>query len=161
MKTTFSTLVLIFCVSLLSYGQNCESELYRSFDFWLGEWEVVDSTGKKLGENVIRKIEGGCIVEEHWVGATGVTGSSWNYVDADSTWNQIWIDAQGSVLKIKGGLEEGSMVMRSEYDELTGEADQVTWTPQKDGSVIQHWIRINRSAELISSSFYGIYRKKE
>jgi hypothetical protein len=154
---------LLFLVALLSYvtkAQDCSSDLHRSFDFWIGDWEVVDTAGKKLGENSIKLIEAGCILEEHWTGSAGGTGSSWNYVDADSTWNQLWIDALGGVLKMSGGMENGSMILRSEWDEASGQYNQITWTPRNDGTVIQHWEALNREGKFVKTVFYGIYRRK-
>ena len=33
----------------------CSAPGYRQFDFWLGDWDVVDSTGKPAGTNRIEK----------------------------------------------------------------------------------------------------------
>jgi hypothetical protein len=71
----------------------------------LGKWEVVDIVGEKLGENEIRIIEGDCFQEEQWTSVTIGMGRSWNYADADSAWNQLWFDARGSVLKIRGSMD--------------------------------------------------------
>src|SRR3982751_4856124 len=50
----------------------------RQFDFWLGDWDVRDATGKLVGRNRITRVQGGCALEEQWSGNGGVTGSSLN-----------------------------------------------------------------------------------
>ncbi|MBK7967386.1 MAG: hypothetical protein IPK10_20365 [Bacteroidetes bacterium] len=81
----------------------CCTENHKAFDFWVGDWMVFDTSGNKIGENKIDKIEGNCIINEHWIGGKGNTGSSYNFYDAtDSTWNQLWIDSQGGNLVLKG-----------------------------------------------------------
>src|SRR4051794_31757889 len=37
----------------------------RQFDFWIGEWNV-EVAGKVVARSSIRRIEGSCIVLEHW-----------------------------------------------------------------------------------------------
>ena len=55
----------------------------RQFDFWLGDWDVRDATGKLVGRNRITRVQGGCALEEQWSGNGGVTGSSLNAYDAE------------------------------------------------------------------------------
>ena len=59
----------------------CSTEEYSQFDFWIGEWEVFDPKGKKVGENTIEKILGGCSLQESWRGASGNVGHSYNIYD--------------------------------------------------------------------------------
>lgn len=143
----------------------CCEEQHSQFDFWIGEWEVVDSIGTKLGENRISNIEGNCIISEHWTGAKGYTGSSYNYYDkSDSTWNQLWIDNRGNILKLKGRFEGGSMVLRSELTEGTKVDwyyNQISWTENRDGTVSQIWEVFDKNHKLLTTVFSGIYVKKE
>ena len=44
----------------------CCTDYHKQFDFWIGEWNVYDTTGHKVGENSIVKLEKGCIINEHW-----------------------------------------------------------------------------------------------
>jgi ketosteroid isomerase-like protein len=143
----------------------CCTEARTQFDFWVGEWIVRDTLGNKLGENQIAKIEGGCILTEHWVGAQGGTGSSYNYYDtSDSSWNQLWIDNSGSILKLKGNKESGSMILKSELQKGSKVAwyyNQITWTPNEDGTVSQLWQIFDKDHRLLQTAFLGIYQRKE
>ena len=80
----------------------------------MGDWTVYDTAGNVVGQNTIKKLENNCIVSEHWRGAKGLTGRSYNYYNmADSTWNQLWIDSNGSNLVLKGKAEPGKMILKS------------------------------------------------
>ena len=84
---------------------------YREFDFWLGEWEVRTAAGSVLaGNSVIEKTLGSCVILENWTGAGGGSGKSFNIYNATSKqWEQIWVDATGSLTKYSGGIKDGAM----------------------------------------------------
>jgi hypothetical protein len=44
----------------------CAAAEHRQFDFWLGDWEVRDATGKLVGHNGIEAAHNGCALIEHW-----------------------------------------------------------------------------------------------
>ena len=120
--------------------------------------------GNKIGENEIEKIEGNCILNEHWKGSNGGTGSSYNYYDVkDSTWNPLWIDNSGNVLKLKGKLiKEGMMCLKSEPKKGKDNkfySNQITWTLNQDQSVTQLWVVTNEQDSVTTTLFIGIYKK--
>jgi len=84
---------------------------YREFDFWVSEWEVRTASGSVLaGNSVIEKILGSCVTLENWTGAGGGSGKSFNIYNATSKqWEQIWVDATGSLTKYSGGIKDGAM----------------------------------------------------
>ena len=61
----------------------CAGAEHRQFDFWLGDWEVSDPAGKRVGHNRIEAAHGGCALIEHWTSVAGVTGTSVNLYDRD------------------------------------------------------------------------------
>lgn len=90
----------------------CEFDThYREFDFWLGEWDVHPANSSALaGTSVIEKILGSCVILENWTGANGGSGKSFNVYDATSKkWEQIWVDASGTLTKYSGGIKDGAM----------------------------------------------------
>lgn len=143
----------------------CCTESHQQFDFWEGDWIVLDTAGNKLGENTISKEEQNCILKEKWRGTQGGTGTSTNYYNStDSTWNQLWISSNGNVLKLRGGLENGNMVLKSEL--IPGQRvdfyyNQITWTPNEDGTVTQRWDVCDKEGNILSTLFLGIYHRKE
>ena len=105
--------VFIFmCGTSLLYAQNntqkkCySSEEFRQFDFWVGEWNVQDSTGAQLGESSVQRILDGCVILENWENKnSGYSGKSFNYYNANlNTWEQKWIDNQGVPIEFKGNF---------------------------------------------------------
>ncbi|TBW27964.1 hypothetical protein [Gramella sp. KN1008] len=161
-------LVLFFCIIGLTAQNetdcNCCSPEHRQFDFWLGDWEVYNSEGEKIGENLIEKIEDNCLISEKWKGKKGSTGRSFNYFDpADSTWNQLWISNTGNILKLKGKAKANKMILKSHI--VNGEKgkyyNQITWTQNGDGSVTQLWEILDENDKFLSETFKGVYRKKD
>ena len=173
-STVFSTL---FCLILASAatGQNdesttcpcCASE-YRQFDFWLGDWVAynLQDSQKVAGTNRIVLLQDSCIIQENWVSQSGqYTGTSYNWYDRQtSRWYQSWIDNQGGSLRMSGGMEGDRMVLYSgEMKNSQGEPylNRITWTPNPDQSVRQHWEISKDQGETWQTVFDGLYRKKE
>lgn len=162
------TLFILFIMTshLNVLAQNdCNSEEYHQFDFWIGDWAVTDTTGKALGENSIQPREKHCILLEQWNGVSGSTGSSFNYFDrTDSTWNQLWIDNQGNKLILKGNREDDKMILSSDFVERadgSSNYNRITWQKNADGTVYQIWDILNKDDAVIQTVFYGVYRRKE
>ena len=135
---------------------------HRQFDFWIGEWDVSDASGKLIGHNNIARSDTGCWLAENWRGESGFTGSSLNAWDGqEKVWRQFWIGADGILLRIAGGLKEGAMVMEGELPKAGGGVQQqrISWTPAPDGSVAQKWDTSDDGGKTWQESFLGIYRK--
>jgi hypothetical protein len=141
----------------------CSTEEYRQFDFWVGDWEVYDASDKTLaGTNHVTLILDGCVLHEHWSGIGGSLGQSFNMYDRRrDLWHQTWVDGSGLLLRLDGGLEGESMVLRGELIGGDGVTRQhrITWTPLDDGSVRQHW-EVSPDGEAWTTVFDGLYRKK-
>lgn len=168
----FSRLFFPFIfISFLSFSQglnsnkcNCCSEVYKQFDFWVGDWVVMKPDGSKAGVNTIVKQQDSCVLQEQWISSRGnYTGTSYNFYNGQlKQWEQIWIDNQGGSLHLKGERKGNLMILRS--DELVN-ADgkpffhRITWTNNSDGTVRQLWETINEGSE-IQILFDGLYTKK-
>ncbi|MEL6593855.1 MAG: hypothetical protein AAFP02_17620, partial [Bacteroidota bacterium] len=160
-------LLSLLLLPLLTQGQTkscaCCTELHQQFHFWVGDWEAFDKQSKKLGENRIVLMQDTCVMQENWTSGA-YSGTSYNYYDSKrQQWHQLWIDNQGQILRLYGGMEEDKMILRS--DEMTNAQGQtyinrVTWTPNDDGSVRQHWEASSDQGESWNTLFDGIYRPK-
>jgi hypothetical protein len=143
----------------------CSAPEHRQFDFWLGDWEVREPSGKSAGRNRIVAIHGGCALQESWTGAGGTTGSSLNAYDDDrKAWHQTWVDSGGGVLKLDGGLVDGRMVLSGEAltsdDPPKASRQRITWTPLPDGRVRQLWESSTDSGKTWSIVFDGVYSRR-
>lgn len=135
----------------------------RQFDFWIGEWDVINQAGKPAGTSKIESIAASAGLLENWTGATGYTGRSLNaYNAARKQWQQYWVGSDGSVLELRGGLVNGSMILTGEH--LVGgqiRTERITWTPNVDGTVRQHWEQSADEGKTWTTAFDGLYRKKK
>jgi hypothetical protein len=88
----------------------------KDFDFWIGEWEVMQPSGKVGGHCVIESILNGRVVKESYQSAGGYKGHSFNtYNEPEKRWEQYWVDNAGLALRLKGGLNvDGQMVLQGE-----------------------------------------------
>ena len=141
----------------------CTASEHRQFDFWVGDWVVQHpQTGAEQGRNSITRESGGCALHEHWRGGRGFEGHSLNAYDRQrGKWMQVWVGADGTVLRLEGGLRKGAMVLEGEQPRADGgiQRQRITWTPAADGSVSQHWQVSDDGGSSWSTSFLGIYRR--
>jgi len=138
----------------------------RQFDFWVGEWEVTTPDGKPAGSSRIELIAGGAGLLENWTGypaPTGGSGKSLNaYNPGRKQWQQYWVGSGGGVLELAGGLVGRDMVLTGEHT-VSGQGltEKITWTPNADGSVRQHWEQSKDGGKTWTDAFDGLYRKKK
>lgn len=143
----------------------CEhDELFSAFDFWVGEWDVHVAGGAFAGSNRIERAQRGCVLIEHWRSATGGTGTSINYPDKTSgQWVQIWNDAGGSQINIRGGMTDDGMLLTGTIHYVangTTAAFRGLWTPLPDGRVRQFFEQSSDDGETWTPWFEGFYTRK-
>src|SRR5262245_39624238 len=82
-----------------SQAAPCSAPEYHQFDFWVGDWDVKTPDGKPAGTNSITRPLGDCVLQEHWIGAKGGRGESYNIYDrVGGHWHQVWVDRTGTYL---------------------------------------------------------------
>jgi len=133
----------------------------QQFDFWLGDWEVLDGQGQRQGHNRIMPLLGGTVLQEHWDDGQGGTGTSLNaYLPAQRVWKQHWIDSKGGALDLEGGLEGASMVLKGVKEGPKGRLiDRIIWTPLPDGRVRQLWDQSRDGGLTWKVTFDGYYSR--
>lgn len=139
----------------------CCTEKYNQFDFWLGAWNVYDSSEKLIGINSITKGSDSCLILEKWVEDERRGSSTVFYNSTNDSWNQIWVDNTGFVLKLKGNFVKGIMTLKSELIEGNNKNyyNQISWIQNDDGSITQLWEIYDEHSIKISEVFQGIYKK--
>jgi hypothetical protein len=143
----------------------CEhDELFAEFDFWVGEWDVHVAGGTFAGSNVIERAQRGCLLVEHWRSANGGTGTSINYVDKiTGEWVQIWNDAGGNQINIRGGMtDDGMLLVGSIHDIANGTTAPFRglWTPLPDGRVRQFFEQSSDDGDSWTPWFEGFYTRR-
>lgn len=142
----------------------CDSEQHRQFDYWVGDWEVFNPQGQKVGENNVTLIQNDCVVHEDWHGAGGGTGESFNIYDRTrDVWHQTWVSGVGVLLVLEGGLnDDGAMVLQGESITRQGPVrDRITWSKEGDGRVRQLWERSSDGGATWTVVFNGMYVRKD
>lgn len=135
----------------------------HQFDFWVGEWDVINPAGKLVGTSRIERVAASAGLLESWTGAGGYTGRSlnaWNAVKMQ--WQQFWVGSDGGVLELSGGLVNGRMVLAAERV-VNGarRIERITWTPNANGTVRQHWEQSAEGGQTWMTVFDGLYRKRD
>ena len=138
----------------------CDATEHRQFDFWLGDWTVTEG-GQPAGRNEIRADLSGCALFESWTSVNRSRGRSVSFYDrARRHWHQTWIDDRGGALELDGAWTGGRMVLSQESGEPTARTvNRITWTPNADGSVRQHWEVRKSGAAAWETVFDGLYRR--
>jgi len=138
---------------------------FRDFDFWIGEWDVHLANGTPAGSNIIKEVERGCALTEHWTSANGGTGMSINYLDkASNEWVQVWNAEGGSQIIVRGGLTDDGMALAG-YIHYVGNGTTAPfrglWTPLPDGRVRQYFEQSNDDGKTWVPWFEGFYTRKD
>ena len=143
----------------------CEQDArFAEFDFWVGAWDVHVANGKYVGSNVIERAQRGCVLIENWTSAGGGGGMSINYFDKiGDEWVQIWNDASGSQINIRGGMTDDGMRLIGTIHYVaqgTTAAFRGLWTPLPDGRVRQFFEQSTDDGATWVPWFEGFYSRK-
>jgi hypothetical protein len=140
----------------------CGAAEFRQFDFWIGEWDVVDHEGRPAGRNSIALEQRGCALVERWTSMKGGTGMSLNHFDPMSRqWKQHWVGL-GLILEMSGALIEGSIVLEGPLQYVAESRVTLlrgTWTPLPDGRVRQHFVESADRGKTWTDWFDGYYSR--
>lgn len=163
-ERVFGALFALFVLTATLSAQvgSCSDEKSHQFDFWIGEWEVF-SGAELAGKNVIEPVLDGCVLQETWSGAQGSAGTSLNFYNPQQgKWQQFWVWRRGTTLELEGEFTDGKMILEGKSSGRAGEVlyNRITWTPNEDGSVRQHWEISKDEGKTWATSFDGLYRRK-
>lgn len=138
-------------------------ERWRAMDFWVGDWNVFNAKGQQVGTNSIHPVDGGCVIQERWTDALGGTGGSMNFFDVTTgKVTQVWVDAQGNYLEMRGEAKDGSVIVAGPSVARDGKTTltKMTLTPLQDGRVRQFFETSADEGKTWTPSFEGFYVRK-
>ncbi len=168
-QPVLSALTAVLVIGSVAHAQEdsrpppCDSAPYHAFDFWVGEWVVMDMTGEVAGTNSVTRAEEGCLLVEHWESARGTTGQSYNYYNPETMmWRQVWV-SPSAIIDYEGGPNQlGHMRLQGTITYRRGESHlfRGSWVAEADGSVRQHLEQYNAETEAWEDWFIGLYRRK-
>jgi hypothetical protein len=157
----FALLSIAFAPTVPQMPMRCDAPQYRQLDFWVGVWNVT-SSGKQAGTNQVTQEESGCLVHEHWSGAAGGTGQSFNFYDrTDDRWHQVWVSSTGTTLFLSGQYADGKLVYVGVAPGPNGAPSQqrLTFFHNADGTVRQLW-ETSSDRKQWQTVFDGLYVRK-
>jgi hypothetical protein len=141
-----------------------EDERFAHFDFWVGEWDVHVADGTYAGSNSITSDYRKCVLVEDYSTPKGFVGMSVNYLDhRTGEWVQVWNDASGSQINIRGGLTDAGMRLVGTIHYVGNNSTlpfRGTWTLLEDGRVRQFFEQYNEETEAWDTWFEGFYTRK-
>jgi hypothetical protein len=146
--------------------QACATPLHAGFDFWVGEWDVVQAgQDAKIADSRIERKHGGCAVIESWMPLNGRGGTSLNHVDLSSgQWKQKWVGSGPHAVEFSGGPTADGMVLTGFWQDFNGPGRsatvRMTYTLNPDGSVRQFGEASLDHGVTWQSSFDLLYRPK-
>lgn len=170
MKTPVCCLVASLAIAILptqiiaqANQPACQSEQYRAFDYWVGEWNVLDTAGTKIAESSIESVAAGCAVRETWRPNSGPEGVSisW-YEPRDSLWHQQWVGGSGWIAWFDGGLEDGAMTLTTKSNSSNPAAprSKMVYTQPRAGVVRQTLYTSTDDGASWAVNFVGDYTPK-
>jgi len=149
---------ILLATSLAGAEPPCSAAEHRQFDFWVGEWDVVNrarSDAPAARSNITLE-QNDCVIREEYSTAGGYGGTSLTFYDtARGRWHQTWIDNQGQPVFFDGGFEGESLVVVSPDAKF-----RMIFTPQEDGSVRQQFDGSKDGGESWDVLFDGIYTRR-
>gem|GEM_PF-1724980 len=75
----------------------CEvDERYSQYDFWVGDWDLVNAENDLGGRFKAEKIQNNCAIALEWRNIDGLTDRGIMFYDPDKdVWKQVWVGDQG------------------------------------------------------------------
>lgn len=107
----------------------CTSAAHKQFDFWLGDWDVFDTTDstKVVARVQVQSILNGCVLLETYSDSDGYEGRSFSTFDSTrNVWHQSWVTNRGQLLVIEGHFHSGIMELSGVDRAAAGAHDRLT-----------------------------------
>ena len=114
----------------------------RRFDFCEGDWEVRTAAGQPAGRSSVKRVAGGCGLQEWWTAGNGSTGTSLNaYNPVTGQWQQYWVGQGGAITEYRRSewRPDGSLALVGDGRRSDGTPMllRMTFTPLPTGVVRQ------------------------
>jgi hypothetical protein len=121
-----------------SFAAPCAAPEYRQFDFWVGDWDVIDvkQPAVAAARARVEVILDGCVLHEIYEARDGRKGESFSVYDVSrQIWHQTWVTNRGQLLTIEGQLQGGEMQLAGIDYLPDGKPRHVrgSWRQEKDG----------------------------
>ena len=144
-------LILTPVIVLSQSPPSCDTPERRQFDFWVGEWSVT-SNAKSVGQSVITKELGGCLIVENWYGSDGDRAKSLNWFEPSTNrWRQVYVGLNSNI-DYKGEWSSGAVRFEGP------ESVRLTFTPATDNGVRRQKERLENGRSVSLQDF--LYKRE-
>ena len=139
---------------------------YRRLAFWVGDWTVFDSTGKRYASQRVRDAVDGCALTVEWNGGGNNQGLSLFGFDARSTtWRQMYVSNQipqptGVILRQSDPEYSGPGVrfISIVTPPAGASRSRITIAPIPDGGVVQLFEDSRDDGKTWTTQFKAVHR---
>ncbi len=141
---------------------HCSAVEYRQFDFKLGSFDVTTGDGKPAGKAMVESILSGCLLVEHWHGASGRRGRIHYYLEhPEKLWHMVIVLDDGETMNLTGTLTGDAMVFTGvgRFEKFQG-LHRMTWSPLPNGGVRQFWELSSDNGATWKTDFVGLYHRR-
>ena len=114
----------------------------RNMDFTVGHWRVDAANGLSLGESEAALDLSGCLIEEKFATPKGYAAIGWLYYDPiENTYFRTYVDSEGNRVELRGGFEDGTLVLEGAEPVPGAEGARVrmTWSAVSTDQLQQSW----------------------
>lgn len=156
----FLAMAGMFAPSIARAGP-CDANVYRQYDFFLGNWIVEHKDGKPFARDIVTKELSGCVLWERWLGAH-THGLGYSEYDASRhAWVQSFYMDNGSVLLLTGHANGRDLVFTGDDYPKPGqvESNKVIFRQLPDGVVEEYWTVSTDGAKTWSVAFDGFFHR--
>jgi len=131
----------------------------RTFDFWIGEWDVTTPQGQPAGTSSVQLLLDGCALYENWSGKGGGSGKSLNgYNTGLKMWQQFWIDQTGRVTEYRQSEWVGDTLRFTAHSTTAqGPMTQRMSFVKIDGNTVRQWGAMSMDDGKTWSSPWDLY----
>lgn len=123
----------------------CETPEEREFDFWVGDWRVVDArSGRLVGFDRVRRRLRGCVIQQSLSMLTDLyrkpglgyrmAGMSISRFDGKA-WLQMWADDQWGAIVMRGAPAGGDAMVLTSIVPSRGRDVRLVWRKYPGGTL--------------------------
>lgn len=119
----------------------CVEPDYRELDFLVGEWIVTKSSGQAVGNASVQIDMHDCMLELDFATDAGYESQSFMAWDRRTgSWYRNYVDAEGTRLRMEGGLQEDAMMFEGTRPDHGGALGvRVSFTADGPDRVVEQW----------------------
>lgn len=131
-------------------GSEQDVSRHTNFNFFIGEWDLEDSTAKRIASLTVRSSHNGYVITEQWQAGRRRSGSSMTHFDpVAGQWKQTRVNSDGGVVYYTGEYRDDAMHFEGEELRQNGnrQLSRLLLRPNADDGTIQYLMTRSEDGE--------------